>query len=131
MIGDGATHFIEIRALDFAAAKQFYDAVFDWRFVEYGPGYVAFEWDGCAGGFNANRKIVTEGRAILVLYANELGAVEAKVQTAGAQIVSRKSFEGGRRFHFRDPNGNGVAFGRRPEQQSKQAVGDPRAAMQQ
>jgi hypothetical protein len=46
---------------------------------------------------------------LLVLYANDLDAVEKKVRGAGAEIVSRESFTGGRRFHFRDPNGNEIA----------------------
>ena len=45
----------------------------------------------------------------VVLYAADLDAMEAKVRAAGAEIISRESFEGGRRFHFRDPNGNEIA----------------------
>ena len=44
-----------------------------------------------------------------MLYANDLDAMESKVKAAGMAILSRETFEGGRRFHFRDPNGNEIA----------------------
>jgi len=45
-----------------------------------------------------------------VLYATDLGHVEARIRESGGQIV-RPTFEfpGGRRFHFTDPSGNELA----------------------
>jgi predicted enzyme related to lactoylglutathione lyase len=106
---DGAIDYIELPASDIPATKAFYGAAFGWTFTDYGPDYVAFEFEGREGGFNAERKVISSGGPLMVLYANDLDAMEKKVGDAGAEIVSRESFEGGRRFHFRDPNGNEVA----------------------
>lgn len=109
MIKDGALDYIELPGGDIAAMKQFYGSVFGWTFVDYGPDYAAFEADGRSGGFNAAREPVPSGGTLLVLYANDLDAMEARVRDAGVTIISRESFEGGRRFHFRDPGRNEVA----------------------
>ena len=106
---DGALDYIELPGPDIAATKRFYGSVFGWVFTDYGPDYAAFEFAGRGGGFNAERKVVTGGGPLLVLYAADLDAMEAKVRAAGAEILSRESFSGGRRFHFRDPNGNEIA----------------------
>jgi uncharacterized protein len=109
MTTDGALDYVEFPATDIPATKKFYGTVFGWSFVDYGPDYVAFEVDGRSGGFNAGRKVVASDGPLVVLYANDLDAMEAKVKACGIAIVSRENFEGGRRFHFRDPNGNEVA----------------------
>jgi hypothetical protein len=47
---------------------------------------------------------------LVVLYAADLAATEAKVRSAGGRIVREVfSFPGGRRFHFADPEGNVLA----------------------
>ena len=109
MPGDGSLDYIELPAIDIPATKAFYAKVFGWTFVDYGPEYVAFQAHGRDGGFNATRKVVAGGGPLVVLYANDLDATEAKVRAAGCEIISRESFEGGRRFLFRDPNGNEMA----------------------
>jgi len=109
MPSDGSLDYVELPGPDIPATKAFYGTVFGWSFVDYGPEYAAFQAAGRDGGFNAARKVVANGGVLLVLYANDLDAMEAKVRAAGAEIVARESFEGGRRFHFRDPNGNEVA----------------------
>ncbi len=106
---DGALDYIELPATDIPGTKRFYGSVFGWSFTDYGPDYAAFEIDGRSGGFNAGRKPVADNGPLVVLYANDLDAMEAKVKAAGATVISRESFEGGRRFHFRDPNGNEIA----------------------
>ncbi|HEY3636551.1 MAG TPA: VOC family protein [Rhizomicrobium sp.] len=106
---DGSLDYIELPGPDIAASKLFYGAVFGWTFTDYGPDYTAFQSpDGREGGFNAERK-VSEGGALVVLYANDLDAMETKVRAAGVEITARHEFPGGRRFHFRDPNGNEIA----------------------
>ena len=109
MPADGDLDYIELPGPDIPATKRFYGSVFGWTFTDYGPDYVAFACNGRNGGFNAERKVVASGGALVVLYASDLDATEAKVRAAGAEILSRETFEGGRRFHFRDPNGNEIA----------------------
>ena len=107
---EGALDYIELPGANIPATKHFYSTLFDWTFTDYGPDYVAFETpDGRQGGFNAARKVVKDGGPLVVLYANHLDDMEGRVQEMGGEILSRESFEGGRRFHFRDPNGNEIA----------------------
>ena len=105
----GSLSYIELPGADIPATKTFYSSVFGWTFTDYGPDYTAFEADDRHGGFNAARKVVSEGGPLVVLYADDLEAIEAKVRKAGAEIIGKESWEGGRRFHFRDPNGNEMA----------------------
>jgi len=109
MPADGYLDYIEIPAPDIAATKRFYGAVFGWTFVDYGPDYVEFHSGDRVGGFNAEMKVAAEGGPLVVLYAGDLEAMEAKVRAAGAEITARHEFPGGRRFHLRDPNGNEIA----------------------
>ncbi|MNG24382.1 Glyoxalase-like domain protein [compost metagenome] len=47
---------------------------------------------------------------LVVLYADDLEAVLARVREGGGSIVKDIfSFPGGRRFQFADPNGNELA----------------------
>lgn len=106
----GALDCIELPGPNIAASKRFYADVFGWKFTDDGPGYAAFETpDGRQGGFNAERKAIGDGGALVVLYANGLDSMEERVRAAGADILSRNEFPGGRRFHFRHPNGNAIA----------------------
>ena len=110
MPADGSLDYIELPGPDIPATKKFYGSLFGWTFTDFGPDYVAFESpDGRQGGFNAERKVVSSGGPLVVLYATDLDATENSVRNANAEIISRESFEGGRRFHFRDPNGNEIA----------------------
>lgn len=109
MRNDGYLDYLELPAPDIEASKRFYGAVFGWTFTDYGPDYVEFTSGDRKGGFNAELKVVKGGGALVVLWANDLDAMEAKVHAAGAEITEHHAFPGGRRFHFRDPNGNELA----------------------
>ena len=112
MPSDGQIDYIELPGPDLPATKRFYSQAFGWQFTDYGPDYAGFK-DGRggereAGGFHAERKVSREG-PLVVLYAADLAAMEKKVTAAGGEIVARHEFPGGKRFHFRDPNGNELA----------------------
>jgi hypothetical protein len=109
MSTDGALDYLELPARDVAAMKKFYAAAFGWSFVDYGPDYAEFDAHGRKGGFNAERKPVSSGGALMVLYANDLDAMEMKVASAGGDVTEHQTFTGGRRFHFHDPSGNEIA----------------------
>lgn len=109
MSNDRRIDYIEFPASDIAATKRFYSEAFGWSFTDYGPGYTSFHDGRLGGGFTIDAAPVPGG-ALVVIYAENLEAMEAKVKTAGAAIVKEIfSFPGGRRFHFRDPNGNELA----------------------
>jgi predicted enzyme related to lactoylglutathione lyase len=101
--------YIEFPAADIAKTKAFYIEAFGWKFTDYGPDYTSFEDGRIAGGFSLERKVATGG-ALVVIYASDLIACEAKVRAAGGKIVKPAfDFPGGRRFHFADPSGNELA----------------------
>lgn len=106
-------NYLEIPAKDLAATKKFFAAVFDWQFTDYGPEYVAFDQAaGLDGGFYLSKEQATAatGSVLVVFYADDLAAIQAKIEAASG-VISQAVFEfsGGRRFHFLDPNGNEFA----------------------
>jgi len=105
-------NYVELPAKDLAATKAFFESVFGWSFVDYGPEYTAFENQGLDGGFfQSDLASSTEkGAALIVFYSSQLDATLAKVEKAGGSILRPiYSFPGGRRFHFTEPSGNEFA----------------------
>ena len=107
---DGKIDYVEFPGGDLAAIREFYGAAFGWAFQDYGPGYTAFEGEGADGGFASTAEPDSPKAPLVVLYAHDLDAMQAKVRAAGGAI-SRPIFDfpGGRRFHFIDPSGNELA----------------------
>lgn len=104
---DGKLDYLELPGGDLPATKAFYGEAFGWRFIDYGPEYAAFD-EGLDGGFDAQDGATPA--PLPVLFANDLEAMQAKVEAAGGSIVKPIfAFPGGRRFHFRDPAGNELA----------------------
>ena len=105
---DGKIDYIEWPAGDLPATKAFYREAFGWTFTDYGPAYAAMS-DGLDGGFNADAADQA-AKPLVILFARDLEAMEAKVRAAGGAITRPIfSFPGGRRFHFADPSGNELA----------------------
>ena len=105
---DGKIDYVEWPAADLPATKGFYEKAFGWTFTDYGPDYAAFEGQGADGGFF--KPEATPPKPLVILYAHDLEAMEAKVVAAGGVISTAIfSFPGGRRFHFTDPAGNELA----------------------
>lgn len=106
---DRRIDYVELPVTDVTAAKRFYIEAFGWRFTDYGPDYTSFEDGRLAGGLT-KRDVVGRGGALIVIYAGDLEAMEARVRRAGGTIEKPIfSFPGGRRFHFTDPSGNELA----------------------
>jgi predicted enzyme related to lactoylglutathione lyase len=106
---DRRIDYVEFSATDVAATKRFYIDAFGWKFTDYGPEYTSFEDGRLAGGF-AKAKTAGARGALIVIFAVDLAAAEARVRKAGGTIVKPAySFPGGRRFHFTDPSGNELA----------------------
>jgi uncharacterized protein len=105
---DRRIDYIEFHASDLARTKAFYTAAFGWKFTDYGPTYASFDDGRLTGGFWTD---AAPGRGpLIILYAADLAASEAKVRAAGGTIVKAAyTFPGGRRFHFNDPSGNELA----------------------
>jgi len=108
-MSDRQIDYIEFPASDIAKTKNFYAAVFGWKFTDYGPDYTSFEDGRIAGGFSTAEAVIRRG-ALVVLYALDLAGIEDQVKAAGGLITKEVfDFPGGRRFHFTDPNGNELA----------------------
>lgn len=106
---DRRIDYIELPVSDVAACKRFYSNAFGWTFTDYGPDYTSFEDGRLAGGLTKAEAVGTGG-PLIVIYAIDLEATEARLRQAGGTIVKPAfSFPGGRRFHFADPSGNELA----------------------
>jgi predicted enzyme related to lactoylglutathione lyase len=107
---DRRIDYVEFAATDLERTKQFYTAVFGWKFTDWGTDYTSFEDGRLAGGFRTAEK-VESGGPLVIIYASDLARLEELVKSEGGSIVTETfSFPGGRRFHFEDPNGNVLAI---------------------
>ncbi|THD82074.1 MAG: VOC family protein [Phenylobacterium sp.] len=105
---DGKIDYVEFPAGDLVPLKRFYSEAFGWTFTDYGPTYAAIG-EGLDGGFQADAAALPAA-PLVILYARDLEAMEARVRAAGGAIVRPIfAFPGGRRFHFTDPSGNELA----------------------
>jgi uncharacterized protein len=106
---DRRIDYIELPATNVAETKRFYIDAFGWKFTDYGPDYTSFADGRLTGGFH-KVEAVRAGDVLVVIFAVDLAAAEARVRKAGGAIVKPVfSFPGGRRFHFTDPSGNELA----------------------
>jgi predicted enzyme related to lactoylglutathione lyase len=104
--------YIEFAAADVMATRKFFEDVFEWKFQDYGPDYIAFNNAGVEGGFyRANLASTTDkGGVLVVLFSDSIEASVVKVQENGGMITkSIFEFPGGRRFQFTEPSGNEMA----------------------
>ncbi len=110
-----AINYVELPATDIGRAKTFYEDVFGWAWIDYGPGYAAATSTGLEVALN-NAATVGPTHApgaenavgpLLLFQTDDLESAETAVRAAGGDIVSpRYSYPGGHRFHFADPSGN-------------------------
>lgn len=104
-------NYIEFSCSNLVAIKAFYSQAFGWVFTDYGETYASFEDGFISGGFDQSGPASTGNGPLIVLFSNELEACLEKVKTCGGTIIQDIfSFPGGRRFHFKDPDGNILAI---------------------
>jgi len=101
--------YLELPVDDTGRAKAFYAQAFGWDFNDFGPSYAATTSGDTDIGFQADAAAKTAA-ALPVIEVDDLEATLAAVIAAGAAITMPISaFPGGRRFHFRDPDGHELA----------------------
>ena len=101
--------YIELKANDLEAIKEFYSKVFKWKFKDYGDSYVSFSKSGLRGGFEKSDGVQSSS-TLVVLFHKNLEKVQNKIVKAGGKISAETfSFPGGSRFQFLDPSGNELA----------------------
>src|SRR5881396_2014754 len=79
---DKRVDYIEFGATDIDRTKRFYEQVFGWRFQDYGPDYTSFQDGRLSGGFTKDAP-VRPANPLVVIYAVQLAAIEAKITRAG------------------------------------------------
>lgn len=88
---------------------DFYTAVFDWQYKDWGGVYSDTPDSGMMTGVNA----AEQGRPTMpltVIYVTDLAEKQDMIRKAGGKItLDTYEFPGGKRFHFMDPAGNELA----------------------
>jgi predicted enzyme related to lactoylglutathione lyase len=100
-----AVDFFEIPVTELKGAKAFFQAAFGWTFKDYGSDYADIVGAGLSGGLRLVSEAPPRGGTLVILYSEDLAQSELAVTAAGATIVARHEFPGGRRFHFVAPGG--------------------------
>jgi hypothetical protein len=95
--------YFELPVTEMAGAKAFFAAAFGWTYKDYGDEYADILGAGLAGGLRLVAEAPPRGGALVILYSDDLAQSELAVTAAGATIVARHEFPGGRRFHFVAP----------------------------
>ena len=102
-------NYVELPVQSTATTKAFFSAAFGWAFTDFGPTYAATMSGETDLGLQGDRADWTAA-PLAVIEVDDLEATEAAVKEAGGTISQPIfAFPGGRRFHFRDPNGNELA----------------------
>ena len=98
-------NFVELPARDLAAAKTFYGQVFGWDLTDFGPTYSCTLTGDVDLGLQGDAAEATAA-PLAVIAVDDLEAAERAVVGAGGVVTKPIfGFPGGRRFHFKDPNG--------------------------
>jgi predicted enzyme related to lactoylglutathione lyase len=101
--------FLELPVADVAAAQAFYGSAFGWSMTGFGPTYACTLTGDVDIGLQADPAERTAA-PLIVIQVEDLDRALAAVEAAGGSITKPIfSFPGGRRFHFRDPDGNELA----------------------
>ncbi|WP_242115815.1 VOC family protein [Sphingomonas lacusdianchii] len=100
-------NYLELPVASTGPAADFYAKVMGWTFTDYGPDYAATTTGDTDVGLDADTTLKT---MLPVIQVDDLEAALAAVEAAGGIIVEPIfAFPGGRRFHFRDPDGHVLA----------------------
>ena len=108
-----AIDYVEVPSRDLRKTRAFFEALFTWKFTDYGPDYTAFEDGRLSDGFFHSPTVAqtASGSALVVFYSAELEAIRDRSAQLGATITRDIfSFPGGRRFHFTEPGGSEFAI---------------------
>lgn len=102
-------NYLELPVADVARAKAFYADALGFDFTDFGPSYASTTSGDTDVGLQGDAA-EHSAAALPVIQVPDVAAAEASVRAAGG-VVSRDAFDfpGGRRFHFRDPDGHEIA----------------------
>ncbi|MBC9031457.1 VOC family protein [Sphingomonas sp. JC676] len=98
--------YVELPVKNVAGVRDFYAQAFGWGFTDFGPEYAATTSGDVDLGLNGSTDHAI-AQLLPIVEVEDLEAALASVTAAGGTItVPIFAFPGGRRFHFRDPDGN-------------------------
>ncbi|GGG89708.1 VOC family protein [Silvibacterium dinghuense] len=101
--------YLELPSTNLTELKHFYGSLFGWSFQDWGGDYATMHGSGLEGGLNGHAGSRTKA-PLAILETKELEVMQDRVKAAGGEItVPIFAYPGGRRFHFRDPQGNELA----------------------
>lgn len=101
--------FLELPVADIARAQAFYGAAFGWDMTGFGPTYACTMTGDVDVGLQADSAEQVK-TPLIVIRVEDLDAALAQVESAGGTVTRPIfGFPGGRRFHFRDLDGNELA----------------------
>ena len=101
--------YLELPAAHRETATRFYAAAFGWTFTDFGPTYGSTMSGDTDVGIQADPEERTAA-ALPVIAVDDLTATFAAIEAAGGTVTRPIfAFPGGRRFHFRDPDGHELA----------------------
>nr|WP_025826261.1 VOC family protein [Acetobacter persici] len=103
-------NFVELPARNLKDAKAFYESVFGWSLTEFGPDYACTMTGDVDLGLQGDATEAPAAPLPVVCVENLEAAQKAVIQAGGTLSKAPFSFPGGRRFHFRDPNGMEMAI---------------------
>ncbi|MGI4732088.1 MAG: VOC family protein [Janthinobacterium lividum] len=101
--------YLELPVTDTSGSKAFYATAFGWTFTDFGPSYASTMSGDTDVGLQADAGERTSA-PLPVIAVEDLDATLNAVERGGG-VVTRPifAFPGGRRFHFRDPDGHELA----------------------
>lgn len=84
-------NYVEFPAKDIVATKAFFNSVFGWSFVDYGPEYTAFSNEGLDGGFYKAElnSSTNNGATLVVFYSNNLKTTQEKIKKSKGAIIKK------------------------------------------
>jgi uncharacterized protein len=101
-------NYVELPVASTGRSKTFYAAAFGWKFTDFGPDYAATMTGDTDMGLQGDREQATSV-LLPVIEVPDLEAALEHVRDAGGVITQPVfAFPGGRRFHFRDPDGHEI-----------------------
>jgi uncharacterized protein len=105
---EGQLAYVELPVADSEVSARFFEAVFGWSLVRFGPAYAGTVGQGADLGLDAHGG--GSGKPLPGIRVADLERALNGVLAAGAELtVPIFAFPGGRRFHFREPGGHELA----------------------
>ena len=111
MRDEGKVDYVEIPATDIDKTRAFFEQLYGWEFVEWGPDYYSFNDGRLDGGLRRSTEAAPASGVLLVFYSQNIERDYERVKALGATISQEIfDFPGGRRFHFVEPAGTEFAI---------------------